>query len=179
MQEPKRQTPFRTLGSHLKDLRESRRKSLDEVSGAIEIDTDTLEKIEIGEERPSEDLLMLLINYFDLQDHEAVKLWDTAGYTSDNNEHFRIFEDPQTKVATILLALDVRVMYSDGIAISSNDKGVIMNFLQKSGQDQSMVVSRVGMSYTEATEVLRELELVILRHKYLPKMQLLSPGNTP
>ena len=77
MQEPKRQTPFRTLGSHLKDLRESRRKSLDEVSGAIEIDTDTLERIEIGEERPSEDLLMLLINYFDLQDHEAVKLCGT------------------------------------------------------------------------------------------------------
>ena len=70
-------------------------------------------------------------------------------------------------------------MYSDGIAISSNDKGVIMNFLQKGGQDESLVVSRVGMSYTEAAEVLRELELVILRHKYLPKMHLLLPGDKP
>jgi transcriptional regulator with XRE-family HTH domain len=178
MQEPKRQTPFRTLGSHLRDLRESRSKSLAEVSGAIEIDADTMERIEMGEERPSEDLLMLLINYFDLQDHEAVKLWDTAGYIRDNEEHFHIFEDPQTKIATILLALDVRVMYSDGIAISSNDKGVVMNFLQRGGQEQSLVVSRVGMSYPEATEVLRELELVILRHKYLPKTPLLSPGDT-
>jgi hypothetical protein len=69
-------------------------------------------------------------------------------------------------------------MYSDGIAISSNDKGVVMNFLQRGGQEQSLVVSRVGMSYPEATEVLRELELVILRHKYLPKTPLLSPGDT-
>ncbi len=92
MQEPKRQAPFRTLGKHLKILRENQRKSLAEVSGAVEIDTDVLERIEKGEERPSEDLLMLLVSYFDLKDHEAVQLWDSAGYVRSEKDSFTLMK---------------------------------------------------------------------------------------
>ncbi len=177
MQEPRSQLPFRTLGNHLKILRKSQQKSLDEVSGAIEIDTDLLKRIEKGEERPSEDLLMLLINYFDIQDHEAVQLWTSAGYFKNNEGRRHHPEDPQSKVATILLALDVRVLYSDEVVITGNEHGIIMSFLQNIGQDQPLPISRVGMSYSEAEEVLRVLERAILRHKYLPKLLLLPPGD--
>jgi transcriptional regulator with XRE-family HTH domain len=178
MQEPQRQSPFKTLGKHLKILRENRRKSLAEVSGAVEIDSEVLERIEKGEERPSEDLLMLLVSYFDLQDHEAVQLWDSAGYAKGYKEHFHGVDDPQTKIATILLALDVRVMYSDGISVSGNESGVIMSFLQRTEHEQPLPVARIGMSYTQAEEVLRVLEIALLRSKYLPNKLLLPPGNS-
>lgn len=178
MQEPKRQSPFRTLGKHLKILRENQKKNLAEVSGAVEIDSDELERIEKGDERPSEDLLMLLVSYFDLQDHEAIQLWDSAGYVKGYKEHFQVLDDPQTKVATILLALDVRVMYSDGITVAGNDSGVIMTFQQRAEQEQSLPVARIGMSYTQAEEVLRVLEIVLLRSKYMPNKLLLPPGKT-
>ena len=178
MPEPKRQSPFRTLGKHLKILRENQRKSLAEVSGAVEIDSDELERIEKGEERPSEDLLMLLVSYFDLQDHEAVLLWDSAGYIRGDKERFHGLDDPQTKIATILLALDVRVMYSDGIVVTGNESGVILSFLQRAEQDQPLPVARIGMSYTQAEEVLQVLEIALLRSKYLPNKLLLPPGQS-
>lgn len=177
MQEPRSQMPYKTLGKHLQVLRESRRKSLDEVSGAIEIEADRLEKIENGEERPTEDLLMLLINYFDLQDHEAIQLWNSAGYVKNDENRMHGLDESQSKVATILLALDVRVLYSDGAVITGNEHGVIMSFLQRIGQDQPLPISRVGMSYSEAEDVLRALERAILRHRYLPKLPLLPPGE--
>jgi transcriptional regulator with XRE-family HTH domain len=177
MQEPKRQSPLKTLGKQLQILRESQQKSLAEVSGAVEIDVDTLERIEKGIERPSEDLLMLLVTYFDIQDDEAVQLWDCAGYTKNDRENFHGFEDVQSKVATILLALDVRVLYSDGIVVTGNENGLVMSFLQRSEQDQPLPVARVGMSYAEAEEVVRSLERVLLRNKYLPKSPLLPPGE--
>jgi transcriptional regulator with XRE-family HTH domain len=178
MQEPKRQSPFRTLGKHLKILRENQRKSLAEVSGAVEIDSEVLERIESGDERPSEDLLMLLVSYFDLQDHEAVKLWDSAGYAKGFKEQFHSLDDPQTKIATILLAVDVRAMYSDGVVVTGNESGVIMSFLQRAEQEQPLPVARIGMSYTQAEEVLRVLEIALLRSKYTPNKLLLPPGKS-
>ena len=178
MQEPKRQSPFTTLGKQLKILRENQRKSLAEVSGAVEIDSDELERIEKGQERPSEDLLMLLVSYFGLQDHEAVELWDSAGYVRGYKENIHPLDDSQTKIATILLALDVRVMYSDGIAVSGNESGMVMSFLQRAEQEQPLPVARIGMSYAQAEEVLRVLEVALLRSKYLPSKPLLPPGTS-
>jgi transcriptional regulator with XRE-family HTH domain len=177
MQEPKHQSPFKVLGKHLKFLRENRQESLAEVSGAVEIDPEALERMERGQERPSEEILMLLINHFGMQDHEAVQLWESAGYDRDAGEKFRsLNNDPQIKTAMVLLALDVRVMYSDGIAITGNQSGVVLNFTQTGTQSQELPVARVGMSYEQAEEVLRALQQAVLRHKYLPNPRLLPPG---
>ncbi len=77
--------PFKTLGTHLKYLREHSSESLAEVSGAVEINEDIMERIEQGVERPSEEILMLLISHFNMQDNEAVQLWELAGYDKRNN----------------------------------------------------------------------------------------------
>ena len=69
MQESKSNAPFKPLGSHLRYLREQIQESVAEVSGAVEIDMDALERFEQGVERPSEDILMLLINHFNIQDN--------------------------------------------------------------------------------------------------------------
>lgn len=178
MQEPKWQLPFKTLGAHLKSLREDRQESLAEVCEAVEIETPMLECIENGEQRPPEDVLMLLINHFALEDHEALRLWENAGYQRDDEDNkWRGGGDPQTKAAMVLLALDVRIMYSDGVAVIGNDQGVVIDFTQKSEQGQ-VPVSRVGMSYEQAEAVLHTLEQVLLRRRYLPNRRLLPPGST-
>lgn len=167
MPEPKRQAPFRTLGKHLRFLREGRQESVAEVSGAVEITIETLERIERGEERPSEDILMLLINHFGMSDNEAVQLWETAGYEKENSDRFHPANDLPARATMVLLALDVRTMYSDGVDITSNKSGLVMQFTQSGNQAQSLPVARVGMSYEQAKTVLHELEQAILRGQYL------------
>src|ERR1700712_4992722 len=111
-------TPFKMLGDHLKYLREQLKESLIEVSGAVEIETTDLQRIEQGEERPSEDILLLLIQHYNMQDQEAVQLWELAGYDGDNSPHKTKLEANaaailQGKQMVMLLAMDVRTMYSD------------------------------------------------------------------
>ena len=48
-EQSRRQRPYRTLGWHLKIAREQLRESAAEVSGAVEIDLEVLEKIERNE----------------------------------------------------------------------------------------------------------------------------------
>ena len=176
MQGPKHSSPLSLLGERLKSLRETRRESLAEVSGAVEIDTDMLERIERGEECPSEDILTLLISHFSLHEHEAVQLWEWAGFnrSSDRPESLN---DLASKASLILVAIDARVIYSDDVSVTANKSGLTLNFSQYSPQGQSVPVSRVGMSYEQAEEVLKALQRALLRNKYLPDQRQLPPGD--
>src|SRR6185369_17990187 len=80
MSEDGNQLPFNTLGDKLKTIRQKLHESVAEVSGAVEIDEQSLQRIEQGTERPTEDILMLLINHFGMQDDDAASLWQLAGY---------------------------------------------------------------------------------------------------
>jgi transcriptional regulator with XRE-family HTH domain len=178
MQEPKHQSPFKVLGRRLKLIRENRRESLAEVSGAVEIDTNELERIEQGEERPSEDILMLLINHFGIQEAEAIQLWESAGYApSGHDDRQTHFGDQTGKPTVVLLAIDARVLYTDGMTISGNQHGLVMHFSQQAGQERPLPVARVGMSFEQAEAVLGTLQQALLRHKYLPNQRLLPPGD--
>src|SRR6202035_4537575 len=68
--------PYTSLGDHLRNVREQSKRSLAGVSGAVEIDENTLQLIEAGQQRPEEDVMLLLISYFNVQDQEALHLWD-------------------------------------------------------------------------------------------------------
>ena len=57
----------------------------------------------------------------------------------------------------MLLALDTRTMYSDGIEVEANKAGVTLTFTQASGKSQTAPVARVGMSTEQAEEVMRTL----------------------
>ena len=170
--------PFQLLGNRLRNLRENRRESLAEVSGAVEIDIESLERIEAGKERPSEDILLLLINHFGIQETEAIQLWETAGYPPRSRDDRLGGQGEQfMKPTMVLLAIDARVLYSDGIAISANPQGVVMNFTQASGQERMMPVARVGMSFEQAEEVMRTLQKALLTHRYLKDRKELPPGD--
>jgi predicted transcriptional regulator len=159
--------PYSTLGRHLKYVREQSDRSLAEVSGAVEIDERSLALIEAGEERPSEDILLLLISYFDVQEQEAVQLWELADYDSELPEQIKPDVEAllASKPVVMLMALDARTMYSDGVEITQSKAGVVLHFTQDSGKQQA-TVAKVGMSITQAEEVLRQLQQSVMVAKY-------------
>jgi transcriptional regulator with XRE-family HTH domain len=158
------QTPFVTLGKHLKFVREQSKQSLPEVSGAVEIDAETLERIEAGTERPHEDILLLLISYFNIHDQEAVQLWEMAGYDGDLPDKLRS-DDNENKTTVMLLAIDMRTMYTDCLDLESGPTGLTLNFTQAS-KKQAMPVARLGMSYEQVQTVIKDLQRAVLQHKY-------------
>lgn len=173
------QAPYITLGKHLKYVREQSRQTLSEVSGAVEIDETELQRIEAGIERPDEDILLLLISHFGVQDREAVQLWELADYDSDIPDHIRPeMPDLQGKSVVMMVGLDMRTMYSDGVEIIWNAAGLTMHFTQASAPSQFTSVARVGMSYEQAEKVLQTLQQALLRAKYGSPVKLLPPSTT-
>jgi hypothetical protein len=165
-------TPFQPLGTHLKYLREQLKETIHEASGAVEIGVDELERIERGLIRPSEDILLLLIQHYNMHDQEAVQLWELAGYDGDNSPHRLRIEEAtaaaiNNKQMVMLLAMDVRTMYSDGFDININQAGMTFTFTQTAGKGQQLPVGKIGMSYDQAEQVLKTLEQALLKAKYL------------
>ncbi len=180
VQESKHTPPFKTLGTHLRYLREHISETLAEVSGAVEIHEDIMERIEQGVERPSEEILMLLISHFNMQDNEAIQLWELAGY--DRRVHpdigsTNLQDDFQSgKPMVMLLAIDVRTQYTDGVDIALNNAGVVMTFTQAGGGGQPQPVARVGMSINQAEAVAAALHHTLLHGRYQRPKGLPAPG---
>lgn len=171
--------PFQPLGGHLKYLREQSHQSLAEVSGAVEIDETLLERIEAGLERPAEDILLLLISYFEMKDQEAVQLWEMAGYNGEIPEQIRPADDVafNHKNVVMLLAMDMRTVYTDGVEIATNKAGLTMNFVQTTANNKQAPVARLGMSFEQASQVMQTIERALLQAKYTSGPRLLPPAS--
>ncbi len=169
--------PFVSLGNHLKYVREQSHQSLSEVSGAVEIDERSLERIEAGKERPAEDILLLLISHFGVQDREAVQLWELAAYDSDVPEQIKADNDAQLigKPAVMVLAMDMRTMYSDGLEVITNNAGLTLNFTQMITPTQASSVAKVGMSFDQAEQVLKTIQKALLQARYQSGPRALPP----
>ena len=152
--------PYKRLGDKLKALREKRSASVIEVSGAVEIDPETLASIEQGNIRPSEDILLLLISYFSSKESEADKLWQLAGYERPDRDDQNSANDQYVQQpAMMVMPLDARIVYTDTVHVLANNHGVVMNFLQNAGpNNQTIAVARVGMSREHARSVIELLQ---------------------
>jgi transcriptional regulator with XRE-family HTH domain len=173
--------PYASLGKHLKTVREKAKLSLAEVSGALEINETDLKRIEAGLERPDEDVMLLLISYFDMVDQEALRTWELADYDSDLEDHleFETLENepqlpPMGKPMIMLLTMEPRSMYTDSVEVSWNKAGVTLEFSQSTPKGP-VTVSKVGMSVDQAAEVLKCLERALLHAKYTGNVKLLPP----
>jgi transcriptional regulator with XRE-family HTH domain len=169
----KPEAPFRILGEKLKVIRQKLHESAAEVSGAVEIEEQDLLKIEQGHERPTEDILLLLINHFGMQDDDAANLWQLAGYDQPQDvEHIAsaMHGDNQNRAMLMIMAVDPRIIYSDGAQVTANNAGVVLNFAQNAGTPQSLTTARVGMSRDQAYALLRTLSqtLEASKPKQLP-----------
>ena len=168
--------PFTTLGKHLKYVRQQLDQSLAEVSGAVEIDENRMARIEAGEERPTEDILLLLISHFGMQEQQALQLWELADYGDELPDQIKPnVEQIVNKSVVMLLAMDMRAIYSDGVEADVTKAGITLNFTQASGQGATTPVSRVGMSVDQAQEVLTTLQTAILQARYNNSTKLLPP----
>lgn len=153
--------PYKSLGRKLKLIRQKLNESIEEVSGAVEIDQDLLECIEKGIKRPDEDILLLLINHFGMKDNEADALWKLANYERPVKLEKDFVDDPLDRNMVLVMALDPRVIYSDSLSISANKSGVVLNFSQTADGKRPMIASRIGMSYEQAKNVLYTLQQVV------------------
>lgn len=156
MSEKKQEQPFKKLGDRLKTIRQKLHESVSEVSGAVEIDELKLQRIEQGVERPSEDILMLLISHFGMHDDEAAGLWQLAGY--DQPRHDDHHSDDNGKATILVMAVDPRVIYSDGVQIDASKNGVVISFSQNNGSQGTLTTAKIGMSREQASSVIQALQ---------------------
>jgi transcriptional regulator with XRE-family HTH domain len=175
--------PFKDLGQQLKLLRTRAQETLAEASGAVEIDVRQLASIELGQTRPTEDVLLLLISHFGAKDDEAVKLWEMAGYGLEkiplthmaNNE---VIMQPQVSNSN-------QILFTDVVDVVVNNYGVVMNFMQTGGPNNPpSAVARVGMSREHAKSVMQILQATlsqtepnVLKKTAKPDMTSESPKN--
>lgn len=172
--------PYEKLGEQLKSLRQSSQESLAEVSGAVEIDENILEKYEAGLDRPDEEVLNLLISHYQLQDGRANHLWELAGYAAERAaEESVIIEEAMAaaKQLIMVLATDGRTIYTDGVSIDCNKSGLQITFTQSTSQNKPLPVSRLGMSYEQAQEVLKALGVALTYARFGQDQLLLPPGE--
>lgn len=152
-------SPFQPLGKCLKALRDQANESLAEASGAVEIDVKELAGFELGKNRPSEDILLLLISHFGASDDEAIRVWELAGYTSGKAPFSHMANDEPLSPSMLG---ESRVLFTDIVDVIVNNYGVVMNFMQSSGpNNQPTSVAKVGMSREHAKSVLKILEATL------------------
>ena len=151
--------PYKDLGDKLKAARIDRQRTIAETSGAVELHEDVLRSIELGQDRPEEDILMVLISYLSINEDEAGQLWELAGYNDkDISTDVQVQADANQALAMIM-PNDLRVVYTDMVHVMVNDFGVIMNFMQTTGvNNQPLAVSRIGMSKEHARSVIEILQ---------------------
>lgn len=153
-----------------------------EVSGAVEIDVTQLSAIEQGAQRPSEDILLLLISHFGIKDEDATKLWDLANYDKPGLADTSDFmpDNSLAKQSVMLLPLEAQIVYTDMVHVMVNNYGVVMNFMQGAGPNgQPLAVARVGMSKDHARSVLELLQQTLNQSetRTLPAPQSESESN--
>jgi len=160
-----------SLGAKLKALRALKAATLADVSSAVEIAEKDLRAFESDRQTPSEDELILLVRYYELDEAKSMQLWKTAGYTGSptNERYFELNaapDEPQAPVQSFMpehmsigiMLQDPRVMYTDMAQVSLNDHGLVLNFMQTAGKDKPTAVARVGMSREHALSVIAMLQ---------------------
>jgi transcriptional regulator with XRE-family HTH domain len=180
MDEPKARQTYKQLGKKLKELRSRANESLAETSGAVEIDVREMAAIELGQARPSEEILLLLISHFGAKDEEAIKLWELAGYglgkipVAHLSSSDLILSEPAVKS-------EKRILFTDVVDVVVNNYGVVMNFMQNNGSKAPQPVARVGMSREHAKSVLKILQITLSQtEQKIPKLprRLITPDNS-
>lgn len=167
MSDMKKDLPFKQLGQRLKVIRQKLQETKADVSGAVEIDETVLDRFEQGKERPSEDILNLLISHFGMQDDDAANLWQLAGYehprSDDDDDGIGSDDLGSNRAGVLVMAIDPRIIYSDGMHVNASQQGVVLSFAQLGGAPQPLVTTRVGMSREQARSVIRTLQAALDR----------------
>ena len=160
---------FQDFGGQLKKIRLGANKSIDDVSGAVELPVDKLKRIELGEVRPKAELIFLLANYFVLSFEKTQQLLRLAGYArkgkgGKNKGLHSVLgglpsersEDSQRVLLIVPELNDERTTYINETSVNVSNSGVVIEFLQSatiSRDNQAKVIAKVGMSVEHASQL--------------------------
>lgn len=173
--------PYAALGAKIKHFREQWQQSLDEVSGTLEIDENTLKEIEAGKTLPPEETLNMLINHFLLTDEQAEELRQLALLEQEHNAEGLItgLEDMIMKQIVMYLPVDNKTVYTDSMNATVNKHGVVLQFFQNAGPDKKpMSVSQVGMSRDHAERVIEVLKKTLQEYDRNQSQKLLPDKSS-
>lgn len=157
---------FIALGARLKFLREQWQQSLNEVSTTLEIDEKMLKAFEAGKIAPPADILEMLISHFLLTEDQAQDLRELADTPKDEADSSVMpqLEEILSKQVVMFLPLDNKVVYTDSMQATVNDSGVILQFMQQTGNGQPVPISRLGMSREHAERIIDVLKATLDHH---------------
>ena len=167
------------LGARLKFLREQWQQSLKDVCETLEIEEKMLRAFEAGKIQPPAEVLDMLINHFLLTEDQAQDLRELAeGPKDELDPMLGGMDDLLSKQVVMFLPIDNKVVYTDSMHATVNDSGVILQFMQQTGNGQSVPISRVGMSREHAERVIDVLQNTLKHHKEGSRKKL-SPPDKP
>lgn len=158
------------LGKELRQIRKERGESLVQVAAAIKMDRSHLNKVELGEYMPSDEMLRHLISYFSLSEGKANRLLDLGGIKSrvvvawrgPERGDMKDEDKKDAKQQGVNISVDPvnrPVLYTDSALVYTTSYGLTIDFAQTVGgaQNQHVVTTRVGMSYEHAKELIKAI----------------------
>jgi DNA-binding XRE family transcriptional regulator len=169
---------YKAFGDRIKFLREQWQQTLRDVCYTLEIDEKTLRALESGKMAPSPDLMDMIISHFLLTEDQAQDLRDLIDDGKDIDLGVpSSVEDMLAKQLVMFMPLDNKVIYTDSMQATVNDNGVVLQFMQQTGNNQPVAVSRVGMSRMHAERVIKVLQDTLKQHDQHNQKKLSSPGD--
>ena len=160
---------FQDFGGQLRKIRLDANKTIDDVSGAVELPVEDLKRIEMGEMRPEEGLIRLLSGYFNLPFSKFQQLLRLAGYKKKGavgaKNDFRSFfgdmpggkaQDSQQLFLAISEISDDRAVYTNETSVNVSKSGVVIEFLQSAAinrDNQPKTIAKIGMSIEHAHQL--------------------------
>jgi transcriptional regulator with XRE-family HTH domain len=169
------------LGARLKFLREQWQQSVREVSDTLEIEEKMLRAYEAGKTAPPIDILDMLINHFLLTEDQAQDLRELADGPREEGDSIAPgnLEEMLARQLVMFLPIDSKVVYTDSMQAIVTDNGVILQFMQQTGNNgQSMPISKVGMSRKHAEKVIEVLQNTLRHHDEGNKRKRLPSDNS-
>lgn len=152
--------PYKEVGDQIRQWRQKWNQSLAEISATLEIDLNILRSIESGKILPSDDQLDMLMSHFLMNEEQATELMDIIdsanGRSGQPASSIPFGQDISGQIMMMVVSADsAKSSYTDGMHASVDDKGVVLEFTQRSTDGKSVTVSRLGMSHNHAVEVSR------------------------
>ncbi len=150
---------------NLRKIRLSRGFNPKAAATKIGISAQYLSRLENGHQRPSRDTLEKIIEAYQVPLEDAEHLRDQYGYGTAGPSAASVRADVVAGSSGALLpkfnlsAENVPVIYTDAIAISSDDFGIVLYAGQKNAlKNEFQIVSRIGFSLQHAVKIQAALE---------------------
>jgi len=176
--------PYRAFGAKIKHFRQQWKQSVSDVSGTLEIDEVFLKEIESGKVLPSENQLDMIINHFLLTSEQADELRGLASMQNDQQVAESLVggvEDMLMKQLVMYMPIEQKVIYTDGMNVTVNRHGVVLQFTQNAAANAknkaNNVVCQVGMSREHAEKVVEVLKKTLSEHEKNQKSKYIPPKS--